>query len=36
MTHEYYSKWRKCWIAFSPTKGQIIELKKYNYLIREI
>jgi hypothetical protein len=31
---EYYSKWRKQWIYFTPTKGELIQMKKYNYLIR--
>jgi hypothetical protein len=32
---QYFSKWRKEWIDFTPTNGQIIQMKKYNYLIRE-
>ena len=31
---QYFSKWRKEWINFTPTKGQLIQMKKYNYLIR--
>lgn len=31
---QYFSKWRKEWIDFNPTKGQIIQMKKYNYEIR--
>jgi hypothetical protein len=36
MTHQYFSKWRKVWIDFAPTEGQIIQLLKYNYEIRKI
>lgn len=32
---QYFSKWRKEWIDFTPTKGQIIQMQKYNYQIRE-
>ena len=32
---QYFSKWRKEWIDFTPTKGQLIQMKKYNYEIRE-
>jgi len=32
----YFSKWRKEWIYFTPTKGQLVELKKYNYLIKKL
>jgi hypothetical protein len=35
-THEYFSKWRSEWIAFSPTVGELISLSKYYYQLREI
>jgi hypothetical protein len=33
---QYFSKWRGVWVDFKtePTKGQIIEMLKYNYLLR--
>ena len=33
----YYSKWRKEWVEFNkpPTKGQIMEMKKFNYKIKK-
>lgn len=31
---QYFSKWRKCWIDFAPTKGQILEMQKYKYELR--
>jgi hypothetical protein len=31
---QYYSKWRKEWIDFTPTEGELIQLKKYHYEIR--
>lgn len=31
---QYFSKWRKEWIDFNPTEGQLIEMKKYKYEIR--
>lgn len=31
---QYFSKWRKEWIDFSPTKGELISLKKYHYQVR--
>jgi hypothetical protein len=33
----YFSKWRKKWMPFttqSPTEGQILQMKKYNYRIK--
>lgn len=32
----YYSKWRKKWIRFKqePTSGQLVQLSKYNYRIK--
>ena len=36
MTHQYFSKWRKIWIDFAPTEGQLIQLRKYNYQIKKI
>ena len=32
---QYFSKWRKEWIYFTPTQGQLIEMFKYNYLIKK-
>lgn len=34
---QYFSKWRKEWIDFKnpPTQGDMYELKKYKYEIRE-
>jgi hypothetical protein len=34
MKMQYYSKWRKEWIDFTPTEGQLIQMKKYNYHLR--
>lgn len=34
--YQYFSKWRGVWIDFTPTKGQLIELKKYFYEYRKI
>jgi len=34
--YQYFSKWREEWIYFTPTEGQLIELKKYHYQIRII
>jgi hypothetical protein len=31
---QYFSKWRKEWIHFTPTQGQLIEMYKYNYKIK--
>ena len=31
---QYFSKWRKEWIYFTPTKGQLIQMQKYHYEIR--
>lgn len=31
---QYFSKWRNEWVDFTPTEGQIIEMKKYFYEIR--
>jgi len=36
MTHQYLSKWRNEWIDFSPTKGELMAMKKYHYQIRPI
>jgi len=35
MKYEYYSKWRECWIEFNPTDGQLFEMKKYFYEVRQ-
>jgi hypothetical protein len=35
MKYQYFSKWRKIWIDFEPTKGQLYQLKLYIYEIRE-
>jgi hypothetical protein len=34
---QYFSKWRNEWVDFKnpPTKGQLFELSKYHYLIRQ-
>lgn len=34
---QYFSKWRNKWIDFNqpPTQGQLIQLKKYHYQIRQ-
>ena len=34
--YEYFSKWRKEWITFNPTEGQLIQLTKYFYQVRKI
>jgi hypothetical protein len=31
---QYFSKWRKEWIDFTPTEGQLLEMRKYNYQVR--
>jgi hypothetical protein len=31
---QYYSKWREKWIDFTPTQGQLNQLKIYFYQIR--
>ena len=31
----YYSNWRKVWIDFTPTVGELLALKKYHYEVRE-
>lgn len=38
MKYQYFSKWRECWVDFNtpPTAGQLHELKKYHYQIRQI
>ena len=32
---QYYSKWRKEWIVFTPTEGQLKQLKLYFYQLRQ-
>lgn len=34
--YQYYSKWRKEWIDFTPTKEQLIQMQKYFYKIRQL
>lgn len=39
MITQYFSKWRNEWIDFinqPPSEGEILEMEKYNYQIREI
>ena len=38
LKREYFSKWRRVWIEFRapPTPGQLAELKKYGYQIRQV
>lgn len=39
MKTQYFSKWRKEWIDFTnqpTTEGEIKEMKKYKYQIREV
>jgi hypothetical protein len=39
MTTQYFSKWRKEWIDFDhqpPGEGEISEMKRYKYEIREV
>ena len=33
--YQYFSKWRKQWIDFTPTKGQLIQMKLYFYQIKK-
>jgi len=32
--YQYFSKWRKKWIDFTPTQGQLIQMKLYFYQIK--
>jgi hypothetical protein len=37
MIYYYFSKWRNEWIEFSqqpPTKGQLLQMKKFNYKVK--
>jgi hypothetical protein len=34
--YQYFSKWRLIWISTYLNEGQVIQMKKYKYLIREI
>ena len=34
LIHQYFSKWRKEWIDFTPTQGQLIQMRSYFYEIR--
>jgi hypothetical protein len=34
--YQYFSKWRSIWISTYLNEGQVIQMKKYKYLIREI
>jgi len=34
--YQYFSKWRKEWIDFTPTKGQLIQMQNYFYQIRKL
>ncbi len=36
MKYQYFSKWREEWIDFNPTKGQLIQMEIYKYLVRQI
>ncbi len=36
-TYYYFSKWKKEWIEFKnqpPSKGELMAMEKYNYLIK--
>lgn len=35
MIYQYFSKWREEWVDFTPTHGQLIQMKLYFYNIRE-
>ena len=36
MIYQYFSKWQNKWVDFkkNPTKGELLELKKYFYRIK--
>jgi hypothetical protein len=34
--YQYFSKWRQEWIDFTPSKGQLIQMKVYKYKIRKL